>query len=150
MDNKLHRDRKWAHLLVSPLIWAPIVPLAVLDASLELYHRVCFPLYGLPLVRRASYVKLDRHKLAYLTAWDRVSCLYCGYANGVLRYAAEIAARTEKYWCGIQHGADPAFVRPAYQGAFLPYGDRTAYEKACALGKAGAGQKPEAGRASGK
>lgn len=135
MDNKKFPDRFWRHLLSAPFIWAPIVPLALMDVTLEIYHRVCFPLYGLPLVRRASYVKMDRHRLAYLGFWDKFSCLYCGYANGLLRYAAEISAQTEKYWCGIQHGKDPLFVRPEYQEAFIGYGDKAAYEKACALGK---------------
>jgi hypothetical protein len=29
--------------------------------------------------------------------------MFCGYANGLKAHLAEIASRTEQYWCGIKH-----------------------------------------------
>jgi hypothetical protein len=55
--------------------------------------------YRIPRVRRAEYLVVDRHHLQYLNGIERMNCLYCGYGNGVLAYAVEVAARTEQYWC---------------------------------------------------
>lgn len=39
------------------------------------------------------------------------------------RFWKEIFARTEEYWCGIQHQDDPEFNAPEHHVDFLPYGD---------------------------
>lgn len=91
------------HIVSAPIIYAMIIPFALLDLSLFLYQGLCFPLYRLPKVRRRDYLSIDRARLPYLNVIEKVNCLYCGYANGLIAYAGEIAARTEQYWCPIKH-----------------------------------------------
>ena len=76
-----------------------VVPIALLDAWLTIYQRVCFPIYGIAPVRRSTYIVIDRQHLAYLNAVEMLNCVYCGYANGVFAYVREIAGKTEQY-CG--------------------------------------------------
>lgn len=121
-------ERYWQHVLSVPFIWAVLIPLVCLDAILELYHRVCFPLYGLALIDRDAYIKIDRHKLQYLNWADKINCAYCGYANGLLSYAQAIAARTETYWCGIKHQVSSEFHEPPHHGNFVTYNDRPGFE----------------------
>lgn len=105
-----------------------IVPFVFLDICLEIYHRICFPIYGIPLVDRRKYIRIDRHKLSYLKETEKVFCMYCGYANGLLHYATIIAAETEKYWCGIKHKSVAGFVSPSHHKDFLPYANHQAFE----------------------
>jgi hypothetical protein len=79
-------------------------------------------------VPRRDYFVFDRPRLPYLNALERAHCAYCTYANGVLAYAREVAARTEQYWCPIQHARLP---RDAHRRAasFFPYGDGDAYRR---------------------
>jgi len=112
------------HLVSIPFISILIVPLVFLDVMTEIYHRICFPLYRIPCVKRREHIKIDRHKLKYLNWFEKVGCAYCGYGNGLLHYISEIAARTEKYWCGIKHAKDPNFRPPEHHKDFLEYGDK--------------------------
>ncbi|MFA5154931.1 MAG: hypothetical protein WC453_00700 [Patescibacteria group bacterium] len=111
MDYRKFRSRRfWRHLISAPFIWLPVLPLLLLDIGVSLYQAICFPLYGLEKVKRSTYILvLDRNKLDYLKPLQKINCMYCGYANGFLLYAKEIAGRTEKYWCGIMHENRPGF-----------------------------------------
>ena len=129
MDYKDDKKRIPLWLLSGPFVYVMIVPLVILDIFAEIYHRICFFLYGIPYVSRKKYIKIDRHKLKYLWWFDKINCAYCGYANGLLRYTAEIAARTEKYWCGIKHKKDPEFNEPEHHKNFEEYGDKDNYKK---------------------
>lgn len=113
-------------VLTAPLIYALFVPLLLLDAMISLYQRVCFPIYGIPRAPRASFFVFDRHRLAYLNGIEKINCLYCSYANGLLAFAREVAARTEQHWCPIRHAAPVASPHSRY-GRFLPYGDVPGY-----------------------
>lgn len=115
--------------LSMPFIWGMVVPLMFLDVTMEVYHRVCFWLYGIGYVKRSKYIKIDRHKLAYLAWYEKIACAYCGYANGLLAYSVEIAGETEKYWCGIMHKKYSGFVPPKHQDEFLKYGDEQGFKK---------------------
>ena len=95
--------RWFVHLVSYPFVIIPVIPLVFFDLLGELYHRVCFPLYGIPYIKRSDYVVIDRHKLKYLNWFQKVSCAYCGYVNGFLNYAVAIAGATEQYWCSILH-----------------------------------------------
>jgi len=55
-------------------------------------------------------------------------CVYCGYANGLIAYVREIAARTEQYWCPIKH-ARPIPAPHARYRVFFEYGDARAYRQ---------------------
>jgi len=87
----------------APFIYSMIIPLMFTDLFLETYHQVCFPLYGIPLVDRKLYISYDRRLLSYLNWFEKLNCLYCSYANGLIAYAREIAACTERYWCPIKY-----------------------------------------------
>jgi hypothetical protein len=97
---RLHRVGLWRHLrdsrlgvaLTAPLIYAGIVPFALVDLFVSLYRRVCFPIYGIPRLRRADFLVFDRADLPYLNAIERFNCFYCSYANGVAAYVREVAA----------------------------------------------------------
>jgi hypothetical protein len=84
------------NLLSAPFIYGFIVPLAIFDLGLTVYHAVCFPLYGIRRVRRGDYIVFDRSQLAYLNAFEKFHCAYCSYATGLVAYAREVAARTEQ------------------------------------------------------
>ena len=112
-----------------PFIYMMIIPVIILDVFLEIYHRICFPLYGISCVKRSDYIKIDRHKLSYLSFPEKVNCVYCGYGNGIANYAAKIAGETEAYWCGIKHKKRKGFVQPSHQHNFLEYGDENSYRK---------------------
>jgi len=129
MEYRRHPERYLLQWLTAPFIYAVIVPVLLLDLIMELYHRFSFPIYGLELVRRGAYIRIDRHKLAYLNWFEKLNCLYCGYVNGFLRYAGEIAHRSEWYWCGIMHQKTEGFIMPPYQRDFLRYGDAEAFHK---------------------
>lgn len=122
------RDAKLRHLLSAPIIYSVFPAFVLLDLMVSLYQWSCFPLYGIPRVKRSRHVAIDRHQLAYLNLIEKVNCVYCGYGNGVIEYAREISARTEQYWCPIKHArrtADPH----RYQDRFADYGDADAYQR---------------------
>lgn len=126
---KNHLTLRYA--LSAPLIYALFFPALFLDLCIEIYHRLCFPLYGLNYVERSRYIRIDRHKLSYLKWWDKLNCVYCGYMNGMFLYIAAIAQETERYWCAIRHEGKGAFVEPHYQKEFLPRTEKALreYEK---------------------
>lgn len=120
------REAALKHLIVAPVIYAMVVPIALLDLSFSLYQQICFRAWGISRVRRRDYVVLDRHRLGYLNAIEKLNCVYCGYANGVLAYAREIAGRTEQYWCPIRHALRVRAPHAQYRD-FLEYGDAAGY-----------------------
>lgn len=115
-------------VLTAPVIYALIVPLALLDIFVSFYQAVCFPAYGIEKVKRADYLIFDRGHLAYLNALEKLNCAYCSYANGLLAYVHEIAGRTEAYWCPIKHARKAIGAHAKYIG-FVPFGDAEAYRK---------------------
>jgi hypothetical protein len=120
------RDSQFMILLTSPVIWACLLPVAILDLVMTIYQVTCFPVYGIPKVRRGEYVILDRRHLAYLNWMEKLNCEYCSYANGVLAYATEVAARTEQYWCPIKHALRMKSMHNRYR-FFFDYGDADHY-----------------------
>ncbi|MDT8387627.1 MAG: hypothetical protein RQ736_08940 [Thiogranum sp.] len=119
------------HILVAPIIYTLIVPLALLDLSVSVYQQLCFRAFRIPRVRRSDYVIIDRHQLSYLNIIEKINCVYCGYGNGVLAFAGEIAARTEQYWCPIKHARRvlSAHSRVASFVSFADYGDAAAFRR---------------------
>ena len=125
----LFTTNRLKHWIVFPFIWLPLFIVLVLDFFVEIYHRIAFPLYDMPLVDRTGYVQIDRYKLKYLSFFDKINCAYCGYVNGFAAYFVRIACDTEKYWCGIQHEKNKKFKQPAHHKDFLKYDDEEAYCK---------------------
>ena len=114
-------------VLTAPVIYAGILPFLLLDLFVSLYQAVCFPIYGIAKIRRADYLVFDRHHLAYLNALEKLNCAYCSYANGLIAYTREIAARTEQYWCPIKHARRVIGTHARY-ALFDDYGDAENYQ----------------------
>lgn len=110
------------HLIAAPFIYAVAAPIAVLDLFVSAYQSVCFRIWRIPRTGRSAHVRFDRHKLDYLNPLQRMNCLYCSYANGVLAYASDIASKTEQYWCPIRHEESPPAPHKRYH-SFLAFGD---------------------------
>ena len=121
-------EARWLNIITAPMIWFCVVPILFMDVVAEAYQFVCFPIYGIPKVRRQDYVVMDRGRLLYLNSMERFNCVYCGYVNGVLAYVQEIAGRTEQHWCPIKHAVSLKTRHSRYQH-FLDYGDAEQYLK---------------------
>ena len=107
-----------------------IVPVVVCDMCLEVYHRVCFPIYGIPYVKRSEYISIvDRARLPYLSWTEKLGCAYCGYVNGWLHYASTIAGRTEDYFCAIAHLEKRGYIPSEHEQSFVKYGDEAALRR---------------------
>lgn len=78
-------------------------------------HFICFPVDGIPKVKRDQYVIFDRQSLRYLNVIEKLNCTYCSYFNGLIVYVQEIAARTEQYWCPIKHARRIVAMRSRYK-----------------------------------
>ncbi|HUJ89332.1 MAG TPA: hypothetical protein VLX12_03990 [Syntrophorhabdales bacterium] len=115
-------------ILTAPLIYSGFVPFLLLDLFLFLYQAICFPVYGIPKVKRSDYLIFDRTDLPYLNIIEQFNCFYCSYANGLASYFREIAARTEQYWCPVKHARRILAAHDRYP-RFFEYGDAESYRK---------------------
>ena len=115
-------------LLLAPLIYAMLLPLALLDLGLFIFQGIYFRAYGIQQVRRADFIIVDRHQLAYLNGIEKLNCVYCGYANGLFALAREVGARTERYWCPIKHASRVREPHLHYH-QFFEYGDAENYRR---------------------
>ena len=67
-EHRLLRTSVWSHirnarflsLLCVPVIYACVIPFLLLDLSVAIYQFICFPIYGIPKVRRRDYLIFDR------------------------------------------------------------------------------------------
>jgi len=66
------REASVFNLLTAPVVYSMGVPLALLDAWATLYQWTCFPIYRVARVPRHRYFVVDRHKLAYLNAIEKL------------------------------------------------------------------------------
>ena len=121
-------DTKPVSLLTVPIVYSVVLPFALLDLSATACQWICFPLLGIPRVKRRDYFVIDRHRLDYLNVIEKVHCLYCSYANGLVAYVREIAARTEQYACPIKHGRPLPSPHDRYR-LFVEYGDADGYRR---------------------
>ncbi|EPR41609.1 hypothetical protein dsx2_3128 [Desulfovibrio sp. X2] len=115
-------------ILTVPIIWGALLPAVLLDAVVFVYQLVCFPIYGIPRVKRREHIVIDRQALGYLNLIEKLNCMYCGYFNGLMSYVREVAARTEQYWCPVRHARPPKSMHGRYR-YFFDYGDAEAYRK---------------------
>jgi hypothetical protein len=93
----------WRYLVSTPFIYGMIIPALIWHSAIELYHQICFRLYGIPLVNFREYFINDRQLLSMLNIFEKINCIYCSYVNNLIRYSAEIGGRTERYWCPIKY-----------------------------------------------
>jgi len=115
-------------ILSAPIIYGMVIPIALLDLAITIFQHICFRIYKIPRVKRAQYIVVDRHHLAYLNVIEKFNCLYCGYGNGVIAYAQEVVARTEQYWCPIKHSKHHLWQH-RHADKFFDYGDVESYRK---------------------
>jgi len=113
-------------LVTAPLIYVGFIPFVLLDLFVAFFQGICFPIYGIPKARRADYVIFDRGRLKYLNLLERFNCIYCSYANGLIAYVTEVAARTEQHWCPIKHSRRLRAPHSRYPH-FFDYGDAQQY-----------------------
>jgi hypothetical protein len=119
---------KLKHVLTAPFIYALLPLLLLLDLFASLFHAVCFPLLGIPKVRRSDYMIFDREHLAYLNLLEMVNCAYCSYGTGLLSYLTEVVARTEQYWCPIKHARRVLNAHSHYHN-FTEYADAESFRR---------------------
>lgn len=115
-------------VLTAPVIYSLILPFLLLDLFVSVYQAVCFPVYGIPKVPRRDFIVIDRQHLGYLNGLQKLNCVYCAYANGLIGWVREVASRTEAYWCPIKHSrrmADPHLLYPG----FIEFGDEREFEQ---------------------
>jgi hypothetical protein len=113
-------------VLTSPIIYSLIIPLVLIDVWVTFYQHICFRAYGIARVVRSDYMVIDRQHLAYLNLVEKINCVFCGYGNGVIAYAREIASRTEQFWCPIKHALRIREQHERYM-KFVEYGDAEGY-----------------------
>ena len=122
------REGSVLSLVTAPAIYSLLLPFLALDVWVSIYQWICFPIYGIARVPRATYFVIDRRKLAYLNGIEKVNCTFCSYANGLLAYVGEVAARTEQYWCPIKHAHQVPVPHTRYH-LFFDYGDAEGYRR---------------------
>ena len=84
-------DSSFLVILTAPVIYCGVVPFLLLDLFMSVYQAICFPVYGIPKVRRADYLVFDRSLLQYLNIVERINCSYCSYGNGLLALLSKLA-----------------------------------------------------------
>ena len=106
-------DSRFLVILTVPVVYLVSVPFVLVDLFLILYQAICFPVYGIPKVKRADYFIFDRGRLQYLNFVERINCAYCSYGNGLFAYGREISGRTEQHWCPVERAHHPGRSTPA-------------------------------------
>jgi hypothetical protein len=119
---------RFLNILTAPVVYAGFLPFALMDLFFTLFQGICFPIYGIPKVRRSEYLAFDREDLPYLNVIEKFNCFYCSYGNGILAFGREIAARTEQYWCPIKHARRIKAAHERYP-RFFEYGDAESFRK---------------------
>ena len=122
------RGARLSVIITAPVIYSLIFPLLILDIFVSIYQAICFPIYGIPKVRRSEYLVFDRLMLDYLNGIQKVNCAFCSYGNGILAFSHEVAARSEQYWCPIKHAKKVQGVHSRYS-MFTDFGDGKQYQE---------------------
>lgn len=128
--------------LTAPIIYSMAIPLLFFDLCISFYQLTCFPIYGIARVRHADYIMFDHQHLAYLNLIEKVDCLYCSYATGLLGYAQEITARTEQYFCPIKHARKMLGANARYEH-FLAYGEADDFHRKLEEFRASLAKEPD-------
>lgn len=129
---KGHKGKLLAHWFSLPFIWVPLPFFILSDIILEIYHHICFPIYGLEKVKRSEYLQIiDHTKLKYLLLREKIGCMWCGDVNGLLLYQKEIPGRTESYWCRVMHKNKSGFKTDPSQVSqkFPEFGDEMKFKE---------------------
>lgn len=84
-------------------IYFMIIPIVILDISISLYQMIYFTAMEIPKISKKQFVVMERWNLPKLTLLQKINCVYCEYANGILAYAKAVGNQTEIYSCAIKH-----------------------------------------------
>ncbi len=103
------------HFISMPFIYGMIFPSLTFHIFLEIYHQVCFRLYGITLVNSKKYFIYDRVALKNLNLIEKINCIYCSYVNNLIRYSAEVGGRTERYWCPLKYEREVENTHSQYE-----------------------------------
>jgi hypothetical protein len=120
------RNAPIAYVLTAPFTYGLILPLLAMDIAVNVFQQICFRTYGINIVRRRDYLVFDRQLLGYLNAIEKLNCVYCSYANGLISFVREVAARTEQFWCPIKHARRMRDEHDRME-EFFDYGDAAIY-----------------------
>jgi len=120
------QDAPLKHIATIPVIWSCLLPALIMDVFVTIYQFLCFPVYGIPKVKRSDYLVFDRQYLQYLNFIEKINCFYCSYFSGLISYTQEIVARTEQFWCPIKHAKHIKNLHGRYH-VFFKYGDAKYY-----------------------
>ncbi len=120
------RNAPIAYVLTAPFTYGLFLPLLAMDVAVNVFQQICFRNYGINIARRRDYLAFDRQLLGYLNAIEKLNCVYCSYANGLISFAREVAARTEQFWCPIKHARRTRDEHGRME-EFFNYGDVTTY-----------------------
>lgn len=80
----------WARTFAGGLSMYLCIPLLIVlhvTVCVALYQWLLRPLFGIPRVRWADHVIIDRHRIAGMSWFDKFNCMFCGYANGLVTMA---------------------------------------------------------------
>ena len=133
-ERMLHQSGNMARLAASsPFIYSMIVPVVILHVWTQLYQQISFRLYNIPLIDQSKYIRDQRWKLKYLTWTEKINCLYCGYANGVMAFALKVAAQTEQHWCPIKDKPEAQKEILEHRREFAEYGDEPSLQDATCI-----------------
>lgn len=89
--------------LATLAIYTMIIPIFILDISMSIYQEIYFTALGIPKIEKKKYVVMERWDLTKLNPLQKVNCVFCEYANGILAFAKAVGNQTEIYSCAIKH-----------------------------------------------
>jgi len=105
---KLNKNNILMQLISGVSSYICIVPLVLVDLFIIQFQFIYFGLNDIPKLQRKEFFSIDRHLLKRLNFLQKVNCLYCEYANGVVAYAKAVTNQMEIYSCAIKHLRQPA------------------------------------------
>jgi hypothetical protein len=99
--------RLQANSLLVPIggvvIYSMIIPLIIIDVWATIYQFVYFNVMGIPMIKKSDHISFERWDLDKLNLWQKINCVYCEYANGILAWVKAVGVQTEIYSCAIKH-----------------------------------------------
>lgn len=67
-------------------IYGMIFPFVFADIVTIIFQEIICNIYGTPKVRRRDYLNFSRAKLPKINILQKIGCIYCDYANGVVAW----------------------------------------------------------------
>lgn len=80
----------WLRTLAGGLPMYLCIPLLIVmhvTVCVAAYQWLLRPLFGIPRVRWADHVIIDRHRIEGMSWFDKFNCMFCSYANGLTTMA---------------------------------------------------------------